>query len=193
MKSVLISIRPKYCELIASGKKTVEVRKTIPKLEPPFKCYIYCTKERMPIKENGNIVMYEDDLALTNRYGQGKRVENPNGTMLNGEVFLNSKVIGEFVCDYIYENMAYDCEGSCVSVSDLKKYANGKPLYGWHISDLKIYDKPKDLSGFCKNGMLLYDDWLYGIYNGRDCSSYEKYKNAFRLSRPPQSWCYARR
>jgi predicted transcriptional regulator len=29
MKSVLISIKPKYCELIANGKKTVEVRKTI--------------------------------------------------------------------------------------------------------------------------------------------------------------------
>ena len=33
MKAVLISIRPKWCELIASGKKTVEVRKTRPKLE----------------------------------------------------------------------------------------------------------------------------------------------------------------
>ena len=46
MKSVLISTRPKWCELIASGKKTIEVRKTYPKLPTPFKCYIYCTKER---------------------------------------------------------------------------------------------------------------------------------------------------
>ena len=44
MKSVLISIQPKWCELIASGKKTVEVRKTKPKLETPFKVYIYCTQ-----------------------------------------------------------------------------------------------------------------------------------------------------
>lgn len=44
MKSVLISIKPQYCELIASGKKTVEVRKRRPKLQTPFKCYIYCTK-----------------------------------------------------------------------------------------------------------------------------------------------------
>lgn len=43
MKSVLISIKPKWCELIANGKKTLEVRKTRPKLEVPFKCYIYCT------------------------------------------------------------------------------------------------------------------------------------------------------
>lgn len=44
MKSILQSIKPKYCELIAAGKKTIEVRKTRPKLETPFKVYIYCTK-----------------------------------------------------------------------------------------------------------------------------------------------------
>lgn len=43
MKSVLISIRPRWCELIASGRKTIEVRKTYPKLPTPFMCYIYCT------------------------------------------------------------------------------------------------------------------------------------------------------
>ena len=50
MKSVLISIRPMWCELIASGKKTIEVRKTRPKIETPFKCYIYCTKPKMITK-----------------------------------------------------------------------------------------------------------------------------------------------
>lgn len=45
VKSVLISIRPKWCELISSGEKTVELRKTRPKLDVPFKCYIYCTAE----------------------------------------------------------------------------------------------------------------------------------------------------
>lgn len=31
MKSVLISIRPKWVEKIANGQKTIEVRKTAPK------------------------------------------------------------------------------------------------------------------------------------------------------------------
>ncbi len=44
MKAVLISIRPKWCEKIISGEKTIEVRKTRPKMDTPFKCYIYCTK-----------------------------------------------------------------------------------------------------------------------------------------------------
>ena len=41
-KAVLISIRPKWCEKIANGNKTIEVRKTRPKMDTPFKCYIYC-------------------------------------------------------------------------------------------------------------------------------------------------------
>lgn len=40
-KAVLISIRPKWCEKIINGQKTIEVRKTRPKMDTPFKCYIY--------------------------------------------------------------------------------------------------------------------------------------------------------
>ena len=40
-KAVLISIRPGWCEKIISGQKTIEVRKTRPKMDTPFKCYIY--------------------------------------------------------------------------------------------------------------------------------------------------------
>lgn len=36
MKAVLISIKPTWCAKIASGEKTIEVRKTKPKLETPF-------------------------------------------------------------------------------------------------------------------------------------------------------------
>lgn len=46
MKAVLLSIRPNWCKLIWSGMKTVEVRKSRPKLETPFKAYIYCTMQR---------------------------------------------------------------------------------------------------------------------------------------------------
>lgn len=46
-KAVMLSIRPEWCEKIASGEKTIEVRKTRPKkLKNPFKCYIYCTQGR---------------------------------------------------------------------------------------------------------------------------------------------------
>ncbi|MBP5781471.1 MAG: hypothetical protein J6X34_09600 [Clostridia bacterium] len=60
MKAVMISIRPNWCEMIASGKKIVEVRKTKPKLDPPFKCYIYCTKKHFD-DGNGDLVFYGFD------------------------------------------------------------------------------------------------------------------------------------
>ena len=40
-KAVLISIRPEWARKIISGEKTIEVRKTRPKMDTPFKCYIY--------------------------------------------------------------------------------------------------------------------------------------------------------
>ena len=85
MKSVLISIKPKYCELIANGSKTIEVRKTRPKIETPFKCYIYCTRQRVP----GEILLTHD-----------KHIEGRNkGFREQEDVPLAGKVIGEFVCD----------------------------------------------------------------------------------------------
>lgn len=39
-KAVMLSIRPKWCEKIVRGEKTIEVRKTRPKMDTPFKCYI---------------------------------------------------------------------------------------------------------------------------------------------------------
>lgn len=133
MKSILLSIKPKYAELIASGKKTIEVRKSAPK-EVPFKCYIYMTQGA-----------YED-LGL---YNEG--------------IYQNRmKVIGEFICDRVIEwkylpddvfpslRMYYisvdDGEKTCLSYREIEEYGKGKTLYGWLISDLKIYDKPLLLS-----------------------------------------------
>lgn len=193
-KAVLISIQPKWCELIASGKKTIEVRKTKPKIPTPFKVYIYCTKARIPIRHNGGILMYEDDLAITNRWGQGKRVENPCGAMMDGELFLNGKVIGEFVCDEIYDigyspynhgGFISNIDGylsntddlykkSCLDLEKMFNYLSQGYGYGWHISDLKIYDKPKELSEFYKPAVC--------NYNGLE-----------PITRQPQSWCYVER
>lgn len=78
-KAVMISIRPKWCEKICNGEKTIEVRKTRPKLETPFKCYIYCTLPKYP---------HEDFIAT----------DYPNPQFYGG-----GKVIGEFICDRVYK------------------------------------------------------------------------------------------
>ena len=92
-RAVLLSIQPRYCELIASGKKTVEVRKTRPKLETPFKCYIYCTQSELLTKSHLTGEIY---VASNKKYK--KLLE------LRGNLTLSDKVIGEFVCKYITEN-----------------------------------------------------------------------------------------
>ena len=128
MKSVLISIQPKWCEKIASGEKTIEVRKTRPKIDTPFKCYIYMTQGKLK------------DLGIYSEWVYKNRM----------------KVIGEFICnnaselDYVYYwNNGYEF-ATCLTYRQVADYGKGKTLYGWHISDLKIYDKPKELSEFKK-------------------------------------------
>lgn len=53
MKSVLASIKPEYCKLIASGQKTVEIRKTRPKIDTLFRCYIYETMASYAVWHKG--------------------------------------------------------------------------------------------------------------------------------------------
>lgn len=196
MKSVLISIKPKWCELIASGKKTIEVRKTKPKLETPFKCYIYCTKGELLTRSNYNGKIY---VASSPKYQ--KALEK------NGNITLSGKVIGEFVCDEItyLGNISADpwcyllgdvhewdkrlvTNGACLTEEELLKYG-GKN--GWHISDLIIYDKPRELSDFRK-------PCIYGEESDVSCFLCDKsgYRPDMHIdcfnevTRPPQSWCY---
>lgn len=164
MKSILQSIKPQYCELIASGKKTIEVRKTRPKLDVPFKVYVYCTKSCKPIYLN----------------------DDENETLLNG------KVIGEYVCDEIQEITADNLVAlyfnnptneTRLTDFEMRKYANGKNLFLWHISDLVIYDKPKELGEFYK---------ACNKPKGTDCSICRdnREQSCWQLTHPPQSWCY---
>ena len=203
MKAVLISIQPKWCELIANGKKTIEVRKTKPKLETPFKVYIYCTKnKRQRLRKVNN---YVKEIFITENkdvLGRTDKVKSLIGDMTtfveNGG--YNGKVIGEFVCDWIESTPLWRIKGNtgfcakrtdreenlpkmaCLSIQELEKYAGSENrlVYGWHISNLVIYDKPRELSEFRKP---------------IDCHRGKNRENCIgcwdcEIKRPPQSWCY---
>ena len=45
-KKVLLSVKLEWCEKIFSGEKTIEVRKSAPKLKPPFEVLVYMTKPK---------------------------------------------------------------------------------------------------------------------------------------------------
>nr|DAK93614.1 MAG TPA: hypothetical protein [Caudoviricetes sp.] len=185
MKAVLISIKPNWCKLIWSGMKTVEVRKTRPKLETPFKVYIYCT-------------------------GAGVWWQRFSKTGLQR---MEEHIIGTFVCDKIdrlthigatgsrepdklyietpdleYEYADELLRAACLTEAEAEKYLKGGDGYGWHISDLKIWDESVRLKNF----------WgMKPCRHGGDCCTCLQWDNmkeeccASRyISRPPQSWCY---
>lgn len=159
-KAVLISIQPKWCELIANGEKTIEVRKTKPKLKPPFKCYIYCTKDKNNHFWTGKRYSYADD-------------RSHNAFDKDG----NGKVIGEFVCDTFILDRTYGHDplfygAACMNAIDVAAYALNNPMYGWHISDLKIYDEPQELSEF------------EGLRKTK--FGYEP----IEIKKAPRNWCY---
>lgn len=166
-KAVLLSIQPVWCSKIVLKEKTVEVRKTKPEgMKPPFKCYIYCTKER-------------------SKMGWLRIVPGRGWQRLDGTV------IGEFICDdirrigpeycVVKEDIESAIAGSCLTVPQVKDYAGWKSglsyadlkdLYSWHISDLKIYDQPRELREF--TGL---QSTRFGM-------------RSVKITRPPQSWRY---
>lgn len=185
-KAILISIKPKWCALIASGKKTIEIRKTRPKIKAPFKVYVYCTKDKR------------------NHFWTGKRYSYVDESSHNAfDKDGNGKVIGEFICSEI-TTFPDDCsagwlvKNSHVSTIELKRYADSNDkLYAWHISDLVIYDEPKELRDFCFPPELYCEkercggcpkDQMMGLDGDYafDCE-WEK-----PITRAPQSWCYVK-
>jgi len=171
-QSVLISIRPKWCELIASGKKTIEVRKTAPKIETPFKCYIYETRG------------YE-------------RVGNENlNCIIGGEG--RGRVVGEFVCDdikridipfpaYWPELDKSVLDGTCLSLTEIHDYLGHRSGYGWHITDLMLYAEPREINEFKRwnrTEQTAPCAHVYALYS--PCESCTE----CNLKRAPQSWTY---
>lgn len=225
-KAVLLSTQPKWCEKICNQigenkdgspiyEKRVEVRKTRPKLDTPFKVYIYCTLK-------GSNEFFKEDC-------KGDIVEWNKSKM----ALKKGKVIGEFICDEITEccsefypveehpvfealyrlseedehQSIWDCIASndedtvskflkdtCLTLEDFREYlGNGeKEFYAWHISNLVIYDKPKELSefhNFCETYPCCDESCEYyswTVEGGTECMcDTEK-----PFKRPPQSWRY---
>lgn len=183
-KAVLISIRPEWCEKIANGEKTIEVRKTCPKLETPFKVYIYCSA--------GGDKLWVRDTAWRERWINGPISFLSNAKDCGGMNLGNRRVIGEFTCDqiidawwdYVPDAITGEVTGGNLEALGGTGMTDGELFgyvgdsmrghcYGWHISDLKIYGQLRELTEFRKpefpTGLRLEDD---------------------EIKRPPQSWCY---
>lgn len=173
-KVVLISIRPKWCEKIYSGEKTIEVRKNRPKLETPFKCYIYETQGWV---EKDGIMAFRLGGRVIGEFTCDRiyklETQSPGGSY---------SVVGE---DKPTTNRV--ARESCLGLADMHRYLQSKTGYGWHISDLVIYDEPKNLDKFrrvCRNDLYCESCAMYRN-SGGTCGN-----ESLRLKCPPQSWCY---
>ena len=144
MQGILMSIKPKWCALIANGKKTLEVRRTAPKTDVPFKVYIYETlgKVRARPQLGASVYLHE---------GSGM-------------------VVGEFICDRIFKGAAFAdfrkiAKMACLTTKELSDYLGGKDGYGFHITAVKIYEQPRKLEVFRLPGKHLVrrppQSWFY--------------------------------
>lgn len=188
MKAVLMSIKPEWCDLIFSGEKTIEVRKTAPKLETPFKVYVY---ETLGKRTSCRQCAIWQTCSLRSPFGCWEGA---------------GAVVGEFVCDekhdiqftgasYMINNdrsLTNDiARQSCLQFDDMFSYLGVKGGAALHITEPKPYDTPKELyeftkacdfrsnCGVCTRKKYLIED---GIAQFMGCDK--------RIYRAPQSWCY---
>ena len=169
MKAVLLSIRPNWCKLIWSGMKTVEIRKTRPKLETPFKVYIYCTGagtwwQRFP---KAGLQKMEKRIVGTFVCDKIDRLTHIGATGSREPVKLYIET-----SDLQYENADELLRAACLTKAQAEMYLNSGNGYGWNISNLKIYDRPRLLSNFTRLRATKF--------------GYEPVD----IERPPQSWFY---
>lgn len=162
-KAVLISIRPEWAEKILSGEKTLEIRKSRPNMETPFKCYIYCTNNSGWLTNREEFLNRKvvaefvcDKITWLTHIGFSGVPGIRLAAMKNGHT------IDGF----------FDFSGSCLTTPQIEKYLDGGDGYAWHISNLEIYDTPKQLSEF----------------TGLRKTKFGYAPN--EVKRPPQSWCY---
>ena len=168
-KAVLISIRPEWVEkmkpknveLVLNEYETLEIRKTRPRLETPFKCYIYCTQ--------GN---------------DARRLRGSWGKVIGEFICDRVETIKAATEPYgIYDVDDYFVAQTRLVDGALWDYGKGATLYGWHISKLEIYDTPKKLSKFLRP----FENCIDKVCDEFGCASCE---NGGHIKHAPQSWGY---
>ena len=137
---VIISIKPKWCDLIVSGIKIDEIRKTMPDTSHgPIRVFIYKTNRGKVIGE------------FTLRQGRYIQtwIDSDGQKHLGNTIGLRHCIDDEELFDYLY-----------------REPRPGKPYSGgwaWHIDNLIVYDEPKRVDWLC--GLKRPpQSWQYGVF-----------------------------
>lgn len=201
MKAILLSIKPKYVADILNGRKTIEIRKTMPKCDLPIDVYIYCT---LGNKKNHHLI----EVVETETGEQGYEYDYYIGSKGYLDWCLEDKIVAKFTLRKVEEietsrnepfmlgcyktKTMYEPELlrlSCLGFRELDNYLRYKNGYAWHIEDLVIFDKPKELSEFrhyekpnCDSCPFQYSAWC-DYHKETECDD-------IPLTKAPQSYCY---
>ena len=160
-KQLLISIQPQHLYNILTGKKTLEIRKQLPK---GFVGWVncYCTKGKPyltsfcgrfnlfdKITDNFKFAMLNGSIPCRFWFDEYEEIKYevilPNGYENHDGEWIDNSAYGYWLSDYITEK-------SMLNDDEFEDYGNGKNLYAMHIKKLEIFDKPKALSEFRNTG-----------------------------------------
>ncbi|MBR7064037.1 MAG: hypothetical protein IKI31_02660 [Treponema sp.] len=120
--NIILSIKPKWAELIYSGKKTIEWRKCVPRFRNIEKVFLY---ETAPVKKITGFFYWDGFEQLVIR-------DDPEKTY--NDIHPAAKKI---------------IAAGCVPLEDLKKYQGDRiSLFGWKIKNPKILYEPWSLEKF---------------------------------------------
>lgn len=186
LTNIIISIHPKWCELIFSGKKKLEIRKRIPNASFPITFYVYQTIDKnwkynlIPslASKQGKVVgtftcndidHWESEFWLedTDVYEAITMIEEDEfepGEYIQTRVFTNEwedwEIEPEFEKTLLYKD-------SCVSWNELRNYMKSgwNDFYTIHVEDVHYFTNPMNISDF-------------------------KNKKGIMMEKAPQSWCY---
>lgn len=161
-KSILISIQPQHVFNILTGKKTLELRKSVPKNFEGW-VYIYCTKSTP--------VLHQTEKYILKEYPNTEKFILNDDPMIAGFDILNGHVVARFWFDNfstLQKDEAFDEYGDffgtdtkgkfyfgedilshiCIELKELKSYWNNGKLFAWHIKKLEVFDKSKTLVNY---------------------------------------------
>ena len=188
MKALLLSIKPEHVINILNGKKTLELRKRVPK---GFKGWVYCYVTK------GKPILWDiEDVSGIDFYGQRYLIRDENLTMsdliytgkkLNGTIpfrfwFDEYNIIYYTIADY--QRPTWDgyyvgeelLRKLCLTELQVNNYGKGKDLYAWHIKNLDPFYEPMQLSNFKKEEYAVMPNGVWPCYQP--------------ITKAPQSYMY---
>lgn len=190
MKAILLSINPEHAYNIIKGRKTLELRKRVPKYFEGW-VYVYVTKSYP-------LLNYID-----NKY---KLMDRKNHTIFhnigmyefyNDDIHLNGTIPFRFwFDDYDDVSTKYRIdtnqierviEQACIGYDEFDNYVGDREnIYGWHIKKLDIFDKPMQLGELYGKQKITKSQLDFISRHQVGDENYEYY----RLTKAPQSYQY---